>query len=187
MNNETGYSEAELNCKGCMGPCGMCETKLTPADLALYLGAECEVTYSPGGFEYYDNGGIYLISGGLINEYGKGEAAIKPILRPLSDMTEMELLEFATLCSGAEYVEVAESAISNYKNVMCFSDFHESERLVINDNGEVWYASYFQNGAAGRNTINGHKQTVWLLRHHFDLFGWIDAGLAIDKTKTTQP
>lgn len=28
-------------------------------------------------------------------------------------------------------------------------------------------------------------RTRYLLSRHFDLFGWIDAGLAIDKTKTT--
>lgn len=30
---ETGYSEAEQNCKGCMGPCGICkETQTTKSE-----------------------------------------------------------------------------------------------------------------------------------------------------------
>lgn len=116
------------------------ETKLTPADLALYLGAECEVTYRPGGFEYYDDGGIYLISGGLINEYGKGEAAVKPILRPLSSITEAEM-----------------------------KDNHEAYKAAASGLGKL---------AHGTAASTRH----WLSLH-IDLFGWIEAGLAIDKTK----
>jgi hypothetical protein len=118
------------------------ETKLTPADLAIYLGAQCEVAYTPGGFEYYDNGGIYLISGGLINEYGKGAAAVKPILRPLSDMTEPEGIEV---------------------------------QYMVDQMG------------VGYNATHGAQITRYLLSRHFDLFGWIEAGLAIDKTKTDTP
>ena len=116
------------------------ETKLTPADLALYLGAECEVTYRPGGFEYYDDGGIYLISGGLINEYGKGEAAVKPILRPLSSITEAEM-----------------------------KDNHEAYKAAASGLGKL---------AHGTAASTRH----WLSLH-IDLFGWIESGLAIDKTK----
>lgn len=45
--------------------------------------------------------------------------------------------------------------------------------------------------------LNNHKwqdfdfitaeQFQWLLKRHFDLFGLIDAGLALDKTKTPKP
>ena len=138
------------------------ETKLTPADLALYLGAECEVTYSPGGFEYYDNGGIYLISGGLINEYGKGEAAIKPILRPLSDMTEDEARNVYKITTGEDYP----------------ANDAKSEVFAVQD--EEFLSAQMEIGA-----MMG-QPAVWryLLSRHFDLFGWIEAGLAIDKTKS---
>jgi hypothetical protein len=167
MKNETGYSESELNCKGCMGSCGMCETKLKPADLALYLGAECEVTYSPGGFEYYDDGGIYLISGGLINEYGKGEAAVKPILRPLSDMTETEAREIYRIDTG-NFFEASDWMGENPAlDYLRESDEVYAENLkILIGNPSAWR---------------------YLLSLHFDLLGWIPAGLAIDKTKTTQP
>lgn len=69
------------------------ETKLTAQDLALYLGAECEVKYDTEGFRYYKDNGIYLITGNMINEYGRGETNIKPILRPLSSITEAEMKE----------------------------------------------------------------------------------------------
>ena len=35
----------------------------------------------------------------------------------------------------------------------------------------------------GYNATHGAKITGFLLSRHFDLFGWIEAGLAIDKTK----
>lgn len=155
--------------------------ELTAADLAMFLGAKCRVDVVDWYLDSVMEINLQMLS------YVTDGVTVKPILRPLSDMTEEELLEFAKLCSGAEYVEIVESAISNYKNVMCFADFHDSERLVVNDRGEVWYASYFQNKPAGRNTINHHEQTVWLLRHHFDIFEWAKAGLAIDKTKTVTP
>lgn len=51
------------------------------------------------------------------------------------------------------------------------------ERLGIQMNGEVWYDSDLQT-----YKFNQHLVTLLLLSKGFDLFGLIEAGLAIDKT-----
>ena len=115
--------------------------ELTAADLAFYLGAECEVKYNIEGFRYYEDNGTCLISGNIITEFGRKELTIKPILRPLSDMT------------------VAEKNNYIWDTIPEYTDFQ----------GLVKHIS---------------PVFLWLMRQHFDLFGWIEAGLAIDKTKT---
>jgi hypothetical protein len=76
---------------------------------------------------------------------------IKPILRPLSDMTEEELQE----CGNMVYDFSGEPELNNHK----WKDFE----------------------------IAAPEQFHWLLARHFDLFGLIEAGLAIDKTTLTEP
>jgi len=117
------------------------KTASTAADLALYLGAPAIIEHaSPYTFHFFDNGGTYLISGNLLNEVGKGEIIAKPILRPLSDITEEDMEEKDRIFErhvGAKYAMI-----------MATADFCK-----------------------------------YLLSRHFDLFGWIESGLAIDKTK----
>lgn len=67
---------------------------------------------------------------------------VKPILRPLSDMTEEEKIEY-----GETFKEV--------------KPFFGGDSV------------YFES----------HETVRWLLSKHFDLFGLIEAGLAIDGTK----
>lgn len=118
--------------------------------LHLYLG--CEVQY----VEYYNTvikNGILVempIGGtewGVVNEQGDREYSfeqeIKPILRPLSDMTEDENKETSKL----------------------YFDFMEKQRPSTRD-----------------ITMMAHM-TTWFLSKYFDLFGLIESGLAIDKTK----
>lgn len=134
------------------------ETKLTAADLALYLGcvvyaekptASGTVYVRRGrfvGIRPTETGRINPItvdieteSGGVIDMYFLPEQ-VKPILRPLSDMTEEE---------------------------------EKATQAIVNEIGFGYEL--------------GASITRYLLSRHLDLFGWIDAGLAIDKTKTTQP
>ena len=181
------------------------KTELTAADLAMYMG--CEVyaeTPTSYGAVHVRKGRFVGIrptekrrinpilvdveteSGGVIDMYFF-PAQLKPILRPLSDMTDDELLEFAKICSGADSFRIGKAVANNYKLVICIfgEGFGKSvENLMVSERGETWYTSYFnddENG--GRNVINQHQQTIWLLSRHFDIFGWISAGLALDKTK----
>lgn len=164
------------------------ETKLTAADWALYLGCEahlfCETGY--GGIEYertgtligikpeYDkrNGLVFMCNGGhkwpIELTYKYSEA--KPILRPLSDMTEEEARELYRIFTG----EFWEDAFWSDSPVLpCLENW-----VDIDAEG---YCSYMR--------IATGKPYAWryLLSRHFDLFGWIPAGLAIDKTKTVVP
>jgi hypothetical protein len=72
---------------------------------------------------------------------------IKPILRPLSSMTEEEMKE----CGNLDY------------------DFSDEPEL------NQWDWREF-------DTLISANQFHYLLSRHFDLFGLIEAGLAIDKT-----
>ena len=172
------------------------KTELTAADLALYLGCEVEWTGERGYFLAGINTGqenfnpVGLVSEQMEPVWVKFDE-IKPILRPLSDMTERELLQFAKICTGADSFEIKQAVAINYKLVRCIfgqGRTVEVELLMVSESGETWYTSYFDSDErGGRNVIRQHQQTVWLLSKHFDLFGWIDAGRAIDKAKTETP
>jgi hypothetical protein len=70
---------------------------------------------------------------------------LKPILRPLSDLTEEEMKEVCRFTRDAQAYKEFDSAV-------------------------------------GKESINA-EVALYLLSKHFDLFGLIDAGLALDKTK----
>lgn len=84
---------------------------------------------------------------------------IKPILRPLSDMTEEEKLEFQELC---HLEKESLGCITVSWDVL-------TEKIEL---GTAHLTNVFQ------WTIG----VKYLLSKHFDLFGLIEAGLAIDKT-----
>jgi hypothetical protein len=88
---------------------------------------------------------------------------VKPILRPLSAMTEEEMLSYARITRP------------------------EAEKIVFKDGG---ISSYYNPGdttfykwAKHRLDVFTPEETLWLLSKHFDLFGLIESGLAVDKTK----
>lgn len=129
--------------------------ELTAADLALYLGCECRLFNIINGVLEYERDGTLcgirpqsihqnrvLVNvkseHGRIMELAYLYCEVKPILRPLSDMTE------------EEYMEVQ----------------YRVDKIGL-----------------GYDAQQGAEITRYLLSKHFDLFGWIPAGLAIDKTK----
>jgi hypothetical protein len=111
--------------------------KLTVQDIAMFYG--CMVKYESvseyfGRFRNYKVGSIYCLKAQIL-EGIQQEHIFKPILRPLSDMTETEKREVEG----------------------CLMDDYEFGFL--------------------------HKPfTVkYLISKHFDVFGWIEKGLAISK------
>lgn len=117
------------------------KTHLTAADLALYLG--CDVM-TPQGI-----GRLYRVEAcpvcgvtfdGRVENYfvDFDLEQVKPILRPLSDITDHERDAVQEMVDAAGIVHDAATA---------------------------------------------GNMTLYLTRAGFDIFGWIDAGLAIDKTK----
>ena len=156
-------------------------TELTAADLALYLGCEvyAEVPTASGtvhvrrgrfvGIRPAEKRRINPItvdieteSGGVIDMYFLPEQ-VKPILRPLSDMTEEEAREMWSKCYG-EFD--GGKCLLHLTATVDADERNDSEFDIILGYPDAWR---------------------YLLSQHFDLFGWIDAGLAIDKTKAVTP
>lgn len=165
--------------------------------LHLYLGAEVE---GGGNVTYALLAALDEISLETNSNTWRG---IKPILRPLSDMTGGEADEFALLCLNSPH------APKNFDTITI--DEIQTE-VVYNDGGnmldddvEVYigiacrcidgYVSIMKDGRIGMSDENDiptekmkpvddvYGKVVWLLSKHFDLFGLIESGLAIDKTK----
>jgi len=139
------------------------KTELTAADLALYLGCEVLVHYAPsteriGQLREVGQNGSWVRFELHTSAYKSHE--IKPILRPLSDMTEEEARDLRQIVDGDDSEQVAENSALKY--------FRQKEE---------WYVD--------RIYLLLGKPNAWryLLSKHFDLFGWIPSGLAIDKTK----
>jgi len=89
---------------------------------------------------------------------------VKPILRPLSDMTEDEFNEIKLEFS----VDILNAYISP-------ATYHD----------RPWHVIVLENRLQ-TNTLKFNDGMI-LLRKHFDLFGLIESGLAIDKTTYQQP
>lgn len=116
--------------------------------LHLYIGCEGEFT-PPDGIAYYRPEKLTpdILGRVLYDGY-----AFKPLLRPLSDMTEEE---------EEEWLSLREEARKAFQGKFADSDW-----------------------ATHRGFCEG-SGTLYLLSRprYFDLFGLIDAGLALDKTK----
>lgn len=115
----------------------------------------------------------------------KRDKGVQLHLRRLADMTEDDAKQLALIYSGAKSVERTKGVADNWHYYFCyFSENEEGELLIIAADGCAWYAHYFDKNQPGhRNIVDEHKAFHYLLQNHFDLFGLIDAGLAID-TKT---
>ena len=104
----------------------------------------------------------------------------KLLLRPLSDMAESEMKELLTL-RYADSRDVFEGM--NYEITF---DINEPQRINKRGNGVRYMLKkgdkVEQDGTLSFNE-NNPQQTSYLLKQGFDLFGLIDAGLAVDKTK----
>jgi len=104
--------------------------------LHLYLGCEFYLSEAKNDFVHIDRPmGVWDLSQNEKYE----DRIIKPILRPLSDMTEEEQSEV---------------------------NFRDINAAWAYTNEEVW----------------SFEQVRYLLSKHFDLFGLIESGLAIDST-----
>ena len=120
------------------------ETKLTPADLALYYRGQAKLIIRAKKLDSFQGfahvGQVFVIDSVLLASVEQGLYEVKPILRPLSSITEAEM-----------------------------KDNHEAYKVAASGLGKLAHGS----AASTRH---------WLSLH-IDLFGWIEAGLAIDKTK----
>lgn len=172
--------------------------------LNLYLG--CKVSIALGEFDFI---GIEKDCAVVWNKiYGRKIyliQLIKPILRPLSDMTEEEAEDFALSCLNSRHapehfdpVEKDELQIEFVKN---------DGGNFLDDDVEIYiglscrcldgYISIMKDGRIGMSEEDDiptkemepiddvYGKVHWLLSKHFDLFGLIESGLAIDATHNT--
>lgn len=133
--------------------------------LHLYLGCEVVIQKSFTGFgRYLVKGDKVVLNTKLLMELGEdGNCTytpnyIKPILRNLNDMTEEEKLQLAY---NHAYPHVK------------FSSKESALNSMYGRYGSKWFTAY-------------QDEFLFLLSKHFDLFGLIEAGIAIDKTTLTK-
>jgi hypothetical protein len=130
--------------------------------LHFYLGCECIINWENP--EYEENGKVRKLDSlriyEMLTEYP--EAICKPILRPLSDMTEEEAKQFYVSDGWGENLE----------------------NIVVTDGG-IDFTIARTSGYCIFSRLRP-SSFLTLLSKGFDIFGLIDAGLAIDKTKITQ-
>lgn len=138
--------------------------------LHLYLGCEClgndgkPYTLKPSHFP---------------SNWKEGINGHKPILRPLSDMTEEEFSECVLLHFGIENRDVVFGTINKIER-------YSEPKMLTNFGTALPYRCskdgiHVMTGTLSTNSLNP-QQFKYMLSKHFDLFGLIPDGLAIDKT-----
>ena len=131
---------------------------LTIHDFALYLGAPCECKSIVSKMNM--QGTVDSVSNLLrVAGYMWEPSQCTLILRHLDSLTEPEARELFFAANGKTWNETAS----------CLEGWNKEKGTVIIDVVKL--------------TIGDHKAWRWLLAHHFDLFGWIEAGLALDASK----
>ncbi len=166
--------------------------------LHLYLGCECllehKVRVTLNGFE--NNHPVVLNKKDWQSARVNQMDLIKPILRPLSDMTDNEIDELASVLLGKEThcfhkwrSEDGDCIIADWKKEKPFDKEFDTLTMGMLISGDFsikhkWDYSNKKGTATTNEPLwNSHLITKYLLSKHFDLFGLIDAGLAIDKSK----
>jgi hypothetical protein len=154
--------------------------------LHLYLGCEVEFVFETrtGGKENRTGRIERIGKNGVVKDvdifgangaYIKRADEVKPILRPLSDMTEEEAIELTKLTAWKYYGgHPSERVYKTYKNafgqlVVSWGEHHREKNVPITK------SSFYP------------EEIPWLLSKGFDLFNLIHEGLAIDKSTTTTP
>lgn len=119
---------------------------------------------------------------GLHNQYGHCDISkVKPILRPLSSITENERKEIFYLIFKKKFP--ISGSITFYDNTNISNNpryvlWSGVDRVCVDVNGNVWADCDLH-----PYKYNQHQITMYLLSKHFDLFSLIEADLALDATK----
>src|SRR5690606_24799191 len=156
--------------------------------LHLYIGTWVTITnvsaYMIGqGFE----DGKYILSGEIYHFIMSGECELQSIeLRPLSDMTEEEAVDIAIIMYGKP--DSVKWRMEDKGDFFRVYRKHYSESFTIDKaSGDIDRYSKCDGKSELETTLQHHFITKYLLSRGFDLFGLIDSGLAIDKTKLKSP
>lgn len=159
---------------------------LTPQILAMYLGCEVRYQYSDGteslpllqwSLHSIDRDGFTVIK----DKYNQAvhsllsENRVKPILRPLSSMTEEEKKELYKLVFGRAFTGDNISRWDEGKPQARWVLWSGLDRLFIYDDGDI-YADIDLHF----HRVDKAQMVLYLLSKRFDIFGLIEAGLAIE-------
>lgn len=162
--------------------------------LHLYLG--CEI--------YAEGFQIRKLTPLVLMEWDDHYYPFKPILRSLSDMTEEEAIELQCITTPYRCIDWDKDPSKydvtfhtdhklgkdhpNYKQVFSITVVdlrRDFDYMNINLNGDIIRYNHEadKDPVINERVHNHHETTRYLLSKHFDLFGLIESGLAIDKTK----
>lgn len=156
--------------------------KLTIQDLALFIGANAE--HEILGVMPISTKWLFDIEDSMGEDVDFEMKLIKPILSPLSDLKEQQAIEIATIIYGQPDSVKWRVEANKYKKCFLIYRKHYSKRFTIClESGEI--ECYEMDGVDEPKDIymNQHFVTKYLISKHFDIFGWIEKGLAISKTK----
>lgn len=135
--------------------------------LHFYIGCKAEFL----GYKKTWTGDITIFT---IMAMADGELGyVKPILRPLSDITESEAKELIIRDNRQYLVDwIEKGQYEEYPDRQDYSTYLSR----LHDNDECYCSQLLQ-------AIGNFEVWTYLLSKGFDLFGLIESGLAIDKTK----
>lgn len=158
------------------------ETKLTLENIAYYLpyGLKAELQTAINFGEIYEvtglNSDIVKLDG---LEYWNHLFEIKPLLRPMSQLTQKITIE------GKECIPIVELAKIAFPNVEW--EANRSLKISYKDRYmfEYWNDSFcFWDGDGKKGRVPNQLQLFqWLYKNKFDVFGLCDAGLALPVTE----
>ena len=113
--------------------------------------------YAPNNYTIYQ---LCKCEDGVFKYMGVRPIQVKPILRPLSSMTEKESDELEDIIGCNFYIYISNNGIEIEENII-----------------DPWYGK----SVLRMETLN--RIYEWLFSNHFDVFNLIENDLAIDKTK----
>lgn len=158
-----------------------------PYELQLYGASDVWVMHSLGVEEICIANGLHtqtLSFDDCITDYS-------PMLRPISSLTKeiehkgekfVPIIEIAKLYASTDNIEAIKGAVTNFHYFKCYYGKSDYQILIINDNLRGWFSYYFNDDEpnCGINIVNEWEVRDKLFEWHFDVFGLIKVGLAID-------
>jgi hypothetical protein len=155
--------------------------KLELKHLALYLPYDLKCKSTTILFGEEDNG-IYEM--GLISMRGVLKGTGKPILRPLSDLTNSLNLfvEIFSLCTSINYTKNEIKDIfdlrSPSRNYYLLTELNR--QISVSYDHDLRVFRYFDSKGESNQMKSQLELFNVLFKNHFDIFGLIEKGLAID-------
>ncbi len=167
---------------------------LTANELALYLGCEAYADAKNGefttgtisGFEPNKKGHYVLITCKKYCQSVWPVDCVKPVLRPLSDLTKNECRVVAGLATD-KIIYPHEWTRFDYSSAILRIEIfglNDTEKVDLKPNRIDWLEYDSKTKKWESLSIHNYGEIVsYLLSQRIDLFGWIKKGLAIDGTK----